>query len=96
LPSIRNHRLVGDDVAFRTTPNTGGALKPHDLAFHCTAGKSAASSIESLCTRKPQGNASIGLEIDNAGPMKQVGDRWSKVEVEGWVSGAGAARRQRR
>ncbi len=113
--SIRNHRLVGEHVAFRATPNTGGALKPRYLVLHYTAGSSAASSIESLCTKKPQGNASahavlardgsltqlapfnvvtwhagvsqwlatvglnnasIGIEIDNAGPMSQVGDRF--------------------
>jgi N-acetylmuramoyl-L-alanine amidase len=113
--SIRNHRLVGDRVAFRATPNTGGVLKPRYLVLHYTAGSSAASSIESLCTKKPQGNASahlvlardgaitqlapfnvvtwhagvsqwlgveglntasIGVEIDNAGPMNQVGDRY--------------------
>ena len=112
--SLRNHRLVGDAVAFRATPNVGGALKPRYLVFHYTAGSSAASSIESLCTKKPQGNvsahvvlardgsltqlapfnvvtwhagvsqwlgvvglnnASIGIEIDNAGPMNQVGER---------------------
>lgn len=113
--SIRNHRLVGDQVSFRATPNIGGALKPRYLVLHYTAGSSAASSIESLCTRKPQGNASahlvlardgaitqlapfnvvtwhagvsqwlgveglnpssIGVEIDNAGPMNPIGDRF--------------------
>jgi N-acetylmuramoyl-L-alanine amidase len=113
--SIRDHQLVGDGVAFRATPNVGGALKPRYLIVHYTAGSSAASSIESLCTRKPQGNASahlvlardgsitqlapfnvvtwhagvsqwlgvdglnnvsIGIEVDNAGPMNQVGDRF--------------------
>jgi len=113
--SVRNHRLVGDKVFYRATPNTGGPLKPRYLVFHYTAGSSAASSIESLCTRRPQGNASahlvlardgaitqlapfnvvtwhagvsqwlatvglnsasIGIEIDNAGPMNQVGSRF--------------------
>jgi len=113
--SIRNHRLVGEQVSFRATPNVGGALQPRYLVLHYTAGSSAASSIESLCTKKPQGNASahvvlardgaitqlapfnvvtwhagvsqwlgieglnsasIGIEIDNAGPMNQVGDRF--------------------
>ena len=113
--SIRNHRLVGDQLSFRATPNTGGALKARYLILHYTAGSSAASAIESLCTQKPQGNASahlvlardgaitqlapfnvvtwhagvsqwlgieglnnasIGVEIDNAGPMNQVGKRF--------------------
>ena len=114
--SIRHHRLVGDHVGFRATPNVGGVLKPRFLVLHYTAGSSAASSIESLCTKKPQGNASahlvlardgaitqlapfnvvtwhagvsqwlgveglnqasIGVELDNAGPMNQVGDRFT-------------------
>ena len=113
--NIRNHRLVGDQISFRATPNIGGALKPRFLVLHYTAGSSAASSIESLCTQKPQGNSSahlvlardgaitqlapfnvvtwhagvsqwlgieglnqssIGVEIDNAGPMNPIGDRF--------------------
>ena len=112
---IENHRLIGDGVTFRATPNHGGALKPRYLVFHYTAGRSAESSIESLCTRKPQGNASahlvlardgrivqlapfnvvtwhagvshwnglvglnqrsIGIEMDNAGWMNVVGDKF--------------------
>lgn len=109
---IEKHRLVGDKVTHRETPNVGGALAPRFLVFHYTAGRSAASSVESLCTRKPSGNASahivlgrdgaivqlapfnvvtwhagqsqwnglvglnqysIGIEMDNAGPMNRVG-----------------------
>ena len=120
----RRHRLVGDGVAFQATPNCGGALtRPRFLVLHYTAGRSAASSIASLCTHKPQGNASahlvlardgsitqlapfdvvtwhagisqwdgvvglnnasIGIEIDNAGALERVGDRfvaWFGAEV---------------
>ncbi len=109
---IENHRFVGDKVTYRDTPNRGGKLVPRYLVFHYTAGRSAASSVESLCTRKPSGsasahivlgrdgaivqlapfdvvtwhagqsqwnglvglnNASIGIEMDNAGPMNRVG-----------------------
>ncbi|HET9977390.1 MAG TPA: N-acetylmuramoyl-L-alanine amidase [Burkholderiaceae bacterium] len=112
---IVNHRLQGDNVAYKATPNVGGALVPRYLVMHYTAGSSAASSIASLCTQKPQGNASahivlardgtitqlapfnvvtwhagvsqwngivglnsasIGIEIDNAGPMNVVGDKF--------------------
>jgi N-acetylmuramoyl-L-alanine amidase len=112
---IENHRLVGDGVSFRATPNHGGALRARYLIFHYTAGGSAESSIEWLCTRKPQGNASahlvlardgrivqlvpfdivawhagvsqwnglvglnqasIGVELDNAGAMNVVGDKF--------------------
>ncbi len=109
---IENHRFVGDKVTYRDTPNRGGALAPRYLVFHYTAGRSVESSVESLCTKKPSGNASahivlgrdgaivqlapfnvvtwhagqsewnglvglnsasIGIEMDNAGPMNRVG-----------------------
>jgi N-acetylmuramoyl-L-alanine amidase len=112
---IQNHRLVGPNVAYRATPNVGGVLQPKYLVLHYTAGSSAKSSIESLCTKKPQGNASahivlardgsitqlapfnvvtwhagvshwngleglnphsIGIEIDNAGPLNAVGGQF--------------------
>lgn len=112
---IENHRLVGDRVSFRETPNHGGALRARYLVFHFTAGSSLESSVESLCTRKPRGNASahvvlgrdgtivqlapfdvvtwhagvsqwnglvglnnwsIGIEMDNAGALNRVGDRF--------------------
>jgi N-acetylmuramoyl-L-alanine amidase len=60
---IEKHRLVGDKVTHRDTPNVGGALAPRFLVFHYTAGRSAASSVESLCTRKPSGNASAHIVL---------------------------------
>ena len=113
--SIESHRLVGDGIRFRATPNCGGELNARYLVFHYTAGRSAESSVESLCTRKPQGNASahlvlardgrimqlapfnvvtwhagisqwnglvglnrasIGIELDNAGALSRVGDKF--------------------
>lgn len=112
---IEKHRLVGDQVTHRDTPNRGGPLAPRYLVFHYTAGSSAASAVNSLCTRKPSGNASahivlgrdgaivqlapfdvvtwhaglsqwngliglnnwsIGIEMDNAGPMNRVGSKY--------------------
>jgi N-acetylmuramoyl-L-alanine amidase len=109
------HRLVGDQVSQHATPNVGGSLRPRFLVMHYTAGRSCDSSVQSLCTQKPQGNASahvvlgrdgrivqlapfnvvtwhagvsqwnglaglnqhsIGIEIDNAGLMSKVGDRF--------------------
>lgn len=120
----RRHRLVGEHVAFQATPNCGGALvRPRFLVLHYTAGRSAASAVASLCTRKAQGNASahlvlardgaitqlapfdvvtwhagisqwdgvvglnsasIGIEIDNAGALNRVGERfvaWFGAEI---------------
>lgn len=112
---IENHTLVGDLVSYRDTPNRGGSLQPSYLILHYTAGRSLESSVESLCTRKQQGNASahvvlgrdgrivqlapfnvvtwhagisrwgglvglnshsIGIEMDNAGLLKRVGNQY--------------------
>jgi N-acetylmuramoyl-L-alanine amidase len=112
---IENHRLVGEGCTFRATPNIGGPLSPRYLVLHYTAGRSLDSSVESLCTKKPSGNASahvvlgrdgrivqlapfdvvtwhagisawngltglntasIGIEMDNAGALDKVGDRY--------------------
>jgi N-acetylmuramoyl-L-alanine amidase len=98
-------------------------VRPRFLVLHYTAGRSATSAIDSLCTRKPQGNASahvvmardgtitqlapfdvvtwhagvsqwdgvvglnnasIGIEMDNAGALERIGDRfvaWFGAEV---------------
>jgi N-acetylmuramoyl-L-alanine amidase len=69
---IENHRLIGDGVSFRATPNCGGELKARFLVFHYTAGRSADSSVESLCTRKPQGNASAHLVVSRDGRIVQL------------------------
>ncbi len=112
---IENHQLVGDQVSHRDTPNRGGLMAPSYLILHYTAGRSLESSVESLCTRKPSGNASahvvlgrdgrivqlapfnvvtwhagvsqwaglvglnshsIGIEMDNAGLLKRVGNQY--------------------
>lgn len=112
---IENHKLIGDLVSYRDTPNRGGNLQPSYLILHYTAGRSLESSVEALCTRKQQGNASahvvlgrdgrivqlapfnivtwhagvsrwaglvglnshsIGIEMDNAGLLKRVGNQY--------------------
>jgi N-acetylmuramoyl-L-alanine amidase len=108
---IRNHRLEGDGVSHRETPNCGGAMTPRFLVYHYTAGRSAESSADSLCRPDARASAhlvlgrdgriiqlapfnivtwhagvshwagvtglnrhSIGIEMDNAGLLKRVGD----------------------
>jgi N-acetylmuramoyl-L-alanine amidase len=66
------HRLVGDKVTFRESPNHGGVLKPRYLVMHYTAGRSAASSVESLCTQKPSGNASAHIVLGRDGSIVQL------------------------
>ena len=80
---IQNHRLVGDNVSFRATPNIGGALQPRFLVMHYTAGRSAASSVESLCTRKPQGNASAHLVLGRDASIVQL----APLNVVTWHAG---------
>lgn len=70
--TIENHRLRGTDVTFQATPNIGGALRPRYLVMHYTAGRDAASSVASLCTRKPQGNASAHLVLARDGAITQL------------------------
>ncbi len=70
--SIKNHRLVGDPVSFRPTPNVGGALAARYLVLHFTAGRSLETSVESLCTQKPQGNASAHLVLGRDGRIVQL------------------------
>lgn len=69
---IQNHRLVGDQVTFRQTPNIGAALQPRYLVLHYTAGRSLESSVESLCTKKPQGNASAHVVLGRDGRIVQL------------------------
>lgn len=70
--SIQNHRLVGDNVSFRPTPNVGGALAPRFVVLHYTAGRNLESSVESLCTQKPQGNASAHIVLGRDGRIVQL------------------------
>lgn len=69
---IENHRLAGDQVSFKETPNRGGILKPRYLVMHYTAGRSLESSVESLCMRKPSGNASAHLVLGRDGAIVQL------------------------
>lgn len=80
---IENDRLVGDDVAFRQTPNTGAALAPRYLVLHYTAGRSLESSVESLCTRKPRGNASAHVVLGRDGRIVQL----APFDVVTWHAG---------
>lgn len=69
---IENHRLAGPGVSFRATPNVGGALVPRYLVMHYTAGRSLESAVESLCSARPQGNASAHAVIGRDGRIVQL------------------------
>jgi N-acetylmuramoyl-L-alanine amidase len=69
---IENHRLVGDNVSFRQSPNCGSDLKARYLILHYAAGRSVASSVDSLCTEKRSGNASAHVVLGRDGSIVQV------------------------
>lgn len=69
---IENHQLVGDLVSHRSTPNHGGIMSPRYLIMHYTAGRSVDSSVQSLCTRKPSGNASAHVVLGRDGQIVQL------------------------
>lgn len=69
---IENHRLVGEGVTFHPTPNVGGAYQPRFVVLHYTAGRNVDSSVASLCTRKPQGNASAHIVLGRDGRIVQL------------------------
>jgi N-acetylmuramoyl-L-alanine amidase len=70
--SIQDHRLVGPGVTYHDTPNVGGALSARFLVMHYTAGSSVDSAVQSLCTRKPSGNASAHLVLGRDGQLVQL------------------------
>jgi N-acetylmuramoyl-L-alanine amidase len=80
---VEKHRLVGDHVRYRDTPNVGGALQPRFLVMHYTAGRSCDSSVESLCMRKPQGNASAHIVLGRDGDIVQL----APLNVVTWHAG---------
>lgn len=70
--SIQDHRLCGPKVSFRQTPNVGGLLRPRFVVMHYTAGRNLESAVESLCSQKPQGNASAHLVLGRDGSVVQL------------------------
>lgn len=80
---IRKHILEGAGVEQKATPNIGGRIEPQYLVMHYTAGRDAQSSVESLCTRKPSGNASAHLVIGRDGGITQL----APFNVETWHAG---------
>ncbi len=83
---IKNHRLVGDGCSFQATPNIGGPLSPRYLVMHYTAGRSLESSVASLCTKKPSGNASAHIVLGRDGRIVQL----APFNVVTWHAGVSA------
>ena len=111
---IANHRLTGDSVKYKESPNHSGTLNPDTIVVHYTAGRDAESSVRTLVDPDAKASAhlvvgrkgeifqlvpfnviawnagrsayqgrvgfnkySIGIEIDNAGPLTKNGDNYT-------------------
>jgi N-acetylmuramoyl-L-alanine amidase len=80
---IKKHLLEGAGVTQTRTPNIGGKIVPQYLVLHYTAGRNAKSSIESLCTQKPSGNASAHIVIGRDGAVTQL----APFDIATWHAG---------
>ena len=80
---IQNDRLVGDGVSFHATPNVGAVMRPRYLIMHYTAGWSTDSAVQSLCTRKAQGNTSAHIVLGRDGRIVQL----APLNVVTWHAG---------
>lgn len=74
----------GKQVAYKPSPNRGGAIKPTLLVMHYTAGQSAAGAISWLCN--PAAKASAHLVLDQAGVVTQL----VPFTISAWHAGQSA------
>ena len=79
--SIEDHWLVGRNVSFVQTPNTGGRFAPRYLVFHYTAGKSAQGAINRLTN--PEVKASAHLVVARDGTITQL----APFNIKTWHAG---------
>ena len=78
---IKQHRLKGNGIAYRETPNKGGDLEYRYLVFHYTAGRSARSSIDFLY--KPEAKASAHAVVARDGAITQL----APFNIKTWHAG---------
>jgi len=70
---IHNYLLEGDNAAIKMSPNHGGkftAANPDTIVIHYTAGRSAESSVNTLCN--PKTKASAHLVVGRDGSITQL------------------------
>lgn len=70
---VENHFLQGDGVSLVESPNRGGRFAedgPDTIIIHYTAGRSAESSVRTLC--RPQSKASAHLVVGRDGSTTQL------------------------
>lgn len=66
---INNHRLEGETVKFKESPNHGGTFSeglPDTIIIHFTAGSSAESSVRVLCDPDYKASAHLVIGLDNS------------------------------
>lgn len=61
---IRDHCLSGESVCQTSTPNQGGTMTPRYLVMHFTAGRSAQSSVDFMCTAAARASAHLVIGRD--------------------------------
>jgi N-acetylmuramoyl-L-alanine amidase len=84
---IDRHRLVGEDIVHRLSPNQGGifaAGTPDTLILHFTAGDGAQWAIDKLCDPTPGGRVSAHLVVDRDGTVTQL----LPFDTVAWHAGA--------
>ena len=78
---IEDHWLIGENVSFIETPNTGGSIAPRYLVFHYTAGGSAQGAITRLTN--PESKASAHLVLARDGTITQL----APFNIKTWHAG---------
>lgn len=72
---IDQHRLAGDGIVHKTSPNAGGMLPagvPDTVVLHFTAGDGIDWAVDTLCDPTPGGRVSAHLVIGRDGAIVQL------------------------
>jgi N-acetylmuramoyl-L-alanine amidase len=81
--SINNHKLQGDGVVYRQSPNHSGEIDPQIIVMHHTGGwPDGKGSVSWLCN--PEANASAHLVINDEGLVTQL----LPFNIKAWHAGS--------
>ena len=81
--TIKDHKLVGDNVSYQASPNHSGIINPEIIVMHHTGGwPDGKGSVAWLCN--PQANASAHLVINHDGHTTQL----VPFNVKAWHAGS--------
>ena len=70
--TIKNNKLVGDNVEYHSTSKKSGTMKPRYLVIHYTAGRSFKGDVRTLSTSNVK--ASCQLVLSKEGKWAQIGN----------------------